>query len=658
MTQSSLDGFEFSIDTSSYFIFDLLRSKIYSNPIQSICREVCSNARDANRFVGKGDVPIEVTLPTGNVRFFIVKDCGPGISPDLVENVFVKYASSTKRNDDTQTGGFGLGAKTPFAYSDSFNVTTIYQGVRYQYLCFIDESKKGKMSLIDSHPTDEPNGTTVSVPVNYSDFNKFHTGFFESVKYWDVKPTCNFTIPKNKIFFENELGLVTEQENYYNKFGVLIDGIYYQNNSINTGFSNKILLKFKSNELSISPNRETLHLDSKTTKAIENRFLLFKNSLKEQKIKEIESQPTFLEALALNIDVTNTYHSFFTLPKITWKGFELPNTNCIKLDDIFLNVKIHNGKSLKKDLIKDHFVYLNKPTYIDDIGIDLEKIDLLKKSILENFHENSQILLNEEKVKSKIPFYDFLDVKKLSTVVNKLKDKKAKEKITIFKYLPNQVGFYRTSVKSYDEDNNKKLFVFINKEKNLYVNNELHSSYVLGSSNILEKNGISIYASNSGFKDKVKENFDDFISFEDFMKEEINSKKETIEDYLSNLNLKDKRLQNYRSNLLFLNSAQLIKDELKTECLYIDKLIEYKNSFSYERNEYLDLLISLASKLFEINFEIKTKPLNDLISKDYISKKEQEFLQKYPLLNCVNSIHLASHIKDIANYIDMINNNS
>ena len=117
-----LEGSLFSIDTSNHFIFDLLRSKIYENPIKAICREVSCNARDANRSVGKGDVPIEITVPSYNNLSLIIKDCGPGISPYLIENIFIKYAASTKRDDNTQTGGFGLGAKTPFAYTDSFTI--------------------------------------------------------------------------------------------------------------------------------------------------------------------------------------------------------------------------------------------------------------------------------------------------------------------------------------------------------------------------------------------------------------------------------------------------------------------------------------------------------------------------------------------------------
>src|SRR5271157_2965693 len=103
--------FESSGDLQEHFfsiqdqgmIFDILRSKMYSNPILAICREISSNARDAHREVGKADVPVEIHLPIGLEPEFKVKDFGPGISPDRMLNIFIKYTASTKRGDRKST---------------------------------------------------------------------------------------------------------------------------------------------------------------------------------------------------------------------------------------------------------------------------------------------------------------------------------------------------------------------------------------------------------------------------------------------------------------------------------------------------------------------------------------------------------------------------
>ena len=65
--------FESSGDMQEHFfsiqdqgmIFDILRSKMYSNPILAICREITSNARDAHREIGRPDLPIQIHLPVG-----------------------------------------------------------------------------------------------------------------------------------------------------------------------------------------------------------------------------------------------------------------------------------------------------------------------------------------------------------------------------------------------------------------------------------------------------------------------------------------------------------------------------------------------------------------------------------------------------------------
>ena len=79
-------------------VLDILRSKLYSDPIGSITREICANARDAHREVGCADKPIEITSPSILDNHWRVTDFGPGITPDRMKNVVINFGSSTKRN--------------------------------------------------------------------------------------------------------------------------------------------------------------------------------------------------------------------------------------------------------------------------------------------------------------------------------------------------------------------------------------------------------------------------------------------------------------------------------------------------------------------------------------------------------------------------------
>ena len=72
-------------------------------------------------------------------------------------------------------GFFGLGSKTPFSTSDSFTVITTHNGTQYNYSCFIDETKVGKLSLMSQSLTTEPNGTEIIIPVEQKNYNEFAT---------------------------------------------------------------------------------------------------------------------------------------------------------------------------------------------------------------------------------------------------------------------------------------------------------------------------------------------------------------------------------------------------------------------------------------------------------------------------------------------------
>jgi hypothetical protein len=190
-TSSDFETQQFGVGDLS-LIFEILRSKVYSNPIKIICQEVMSNARDAHREVNKDNVPIEVTTPTFAERFLKIRDFGPGITPKRMADVFIKYAASTKRDTDDQTGGFGLGAKTPFSYTDQFTVISVTpedgKNVRREYVAYVDESKLGAMSLVKTEETTQPRGTTIMVACKPGDEFKFERAIRQVSKHWDVQP--------------------------------------------------------------------------------------------------------------------------------------------------------------------------------------------------------------------------------------------------------------------------------------------------------------------------------------------------------------------------------------------------------------------------------------------------------------------------------------
>lgn len=322
-------------------IFSILRDKLYSNPVRAICREITCNARDANREAGKADEPIVVVLPNAFDSHLKIRDSGLGISPERMSEIFIQYGKSTKRNDNVQTGAFGIGAKTPFAYSDQFHIITTSasdgKNVKRTYIAYIDESEAGKIRLVSEIPTDEPTGTEISIKVEQKDFNTFKAEIKYVCNYWDVKPIIkgsDLSWNIEELFFKQKLWNIAKiQQNqntyYYYDYDVLaiIDGIQYKINVSNLNksekqfkninFNKRYRLYFNTGELTLSANREELQYDERTINAIKERFLLIDSELSDILSKEIESKETYVEAVNFVISYNQTMGLNI---KAVWKG--------------------------------------------------------------------------------------------------------------------------------------------------------------------------------------------------------------------------------------------------------------------------------------------------------------------------------------------------
>ena len=310
---------EFSIDTDSHLIFEILRDKMYKDKIGSICREVLSNCRDANREAGN-DKNISATIIEPNQIVYIghqsiaFKDNGLGITPDRMADIYVKYAASTKRDSNGQTGGFGLGAKTPFAYNDTFTVVTVcdYEGKRmkYYYTALIDSSRKGKMILFDTEETTEDTGTQVIVPIKTpSDRIEFEKKAFFYTKFWGDVDYINFSINTDipKIIKDTPTYSVVEGENTY----LIIDGIPYPLESgwgfenLKLARGNAIAMKFNTGELTISANRESIQYDEDTVETIKQRTIKIKGEFEQELTKFLDTFPTYLDACRFKASFSN-----------------------------------------------------------------------------------------------------------------------------------------------------------------------------------------------------------------------------------------------------------------------------------------------------------------------------------------------------------------
>lgn len=194
---------EMTLNTESALASGLLiqrLTELYEDPVEATVRETISNALDATTLAHSGERPVvRVSAPTNLNPVLIVKDNGVGMTYEDLKNIYSKYGASTKVNDLEQIGAYGLGAKAPLAYGTEFTVTSIKDNEKTTIIVAREEMTN-YIKIVDSTHTDEPSGTTVSIPINNSDISRFNEHvdrYFENPIDKNVDLYINSKLVKN-----------------------------------------------------------------------------------------------------------------------------------------------------------------------------------------------------------------------------------------------------------------------------------------------------------------------------------------------------------------------------------------------------------------------------------------------------------------------------
>lgn len=287
-------------------LFQMLRTNLYSDIHGSIIREVVSNVIDshteANKKGAVGEVEwIEENRLLGVDSQLIIRDFGIGLSPERMRTIYGNYLSSTKRGDNESIGGFGLGSKVPFAYTDSFFVNTVSDNVQYKYLCYIDSTQLGAISLLDTKPINQENGTEIVIPVkNKWDKEKFQQAIYKQLSYFHNIKYIGFQAPQNKILFENEHCIIIEKAPYQDLHLVLGNVAYPIDPTVagldrwQDGTSNCYLgLKFAIGELQPTLSRESIFWNDAVKKKVHAKIALARKSIREEIEKDLTSEKDY-----------------------------------------------------------------------------------------------------------------------------------------------------------------------------------------------------------------------------------------------------------------------------------------------------------------------------------------------------------------------------
>ena len=211
-TSATLGGKEtiaFGISDDPAF-FHVLSTSLYNNPTLAVVRETICNSWDAHIEAGKTDTPIRITIDTNN--FITFRDYGNGIPDELIGSIYGVYGASTKKSNSSVTGGFGLGCKSPFAYTDSFQVTSWNQGKMSVYnvakAAIENDGKPGIVPIVTNIPTEE-SGLEVKFQLGKHDVNTFVHYITSIVFNGEIK--AELSIPK---LVKTETGNSIQQGDY------------------------------------------------------------------------------------------------------------------------------------------------------------------------------------------------------------------------------------------------------------------------------------------------------------------------------------------------------------------------------------------------------------------------------------------------------------
>ena len=273
-----------SIDINNInFITTLLSSNLYSNPEQSFLREIVSNAWDSHVEAGNTDKPVIITIEENKTA---IRDYGVGLSPERFKDIYLNIGSSTKRGDNTQIGGFGIGRFAALAVSNVVSITSYYNGMEYSYL-MLKSGNSVNIDLISTKPTQEPNGVEVSVnkcihSIEYYKPLVFFPNIYINTAY-EVKKINNVKIKKFNHF---SIHSYINGDSYYGeksprlRLGNVVyplDPYASKCDDIIKPYFNTIknlYLNFEIGDLEITPNRENLIYSKKTIEAIQNKCKL------------------------------------------------------------------------------------------------------------------------------------------------------------------------------------------------------------------------------------------------------------------------------------------------------------------------------------------------------------------------------------------------
>lgn len=305
-------------------VFKILTSDLYTNKVRAVVRELITNMIDAHMLNGCQDKFI-VQAPGELDPRFVCRDFGPGMSDFQIrgdENtpgLYNSFFASSKAESNDFIGGFGLGSKSPFSYTETFSLISYHDGQVNGYVAYMDgDGPQIKPTFSEPMKPGDRTGIEVVVPVDSNDFGKFR---YEIA--YIMRPFAGLA----EVQGVGEINYFPEFDDYYaperidysspERYGLyaIYGGIVYP---IGDGYTKKtwmtakndvVFIKFPMGSLDIAPSREALSLDKRTVANIVERIEALDKKVMEDDCKKWQESEcvrhTYRELQSLNYEARN-----------------------------------------------------------------------------------------------------------------------------------------------------------------------------------------------------------------------------------------------------------------------------------------------------------------------------------------------------------------
>ena len=357
---------QFDITDPQKFI-NLILDNTYKDPIEATIRELSQNASDPE--LGQGGA-FEFHLPTTLEPWMAIVDNGTGLSVTDVFKYFSGLGASTKDQNNTQVGGFGIGCKVPFTMADQYTVISRHEGEKHTFSAYKDEYGQAQFVQLSTQPTTEVNGIEVRVPVEEKDFRKVREKAIRTLRYFDPKPTTNIEVEWGEVEFKMQGSGwgYRKGSGYREESRIIMGNLWYPIDTdkvvddwkdptrkvLNSGFD----LHFDIGSIDLPLSREDILYSPRTLKAIKDRVTLILEEFTKNAQKEVDSKCKVWDAL--DFIAGNDVVQHLDL-KLTWRGQPLSNFMMVDLPKGLSLYQIDAYKFRRKTLaISDRIVFRDK----------------------------------------------------------------------------------------------------------------------------------------------------------------------------------------------------------------------------------------------------------------------------------------------------------